>query len=127
MSAITTICAQCGGAISWIVEIDRSLPDRSISCEPPLNFRLCPGHPKPVPTHDGRLDTRFDDMHARVTLENNYVTWDNAIPKIVCLSGGHGDIEASCCYLDPSQALSLLAWLKQEEEGLKKLVGGGEA
>ncbi len=121
MSAIITICAQCGGAISWIVEVDRSLPGRSISREPSPNFKLCPGHPKPVPKHDGRLDTREDDHQARVTLQDNYLQWDNT--KLVSLSGGHGDIEASCCYLDPAQALSLLAWLKQEEECLKKLVG----
>jgi hypothetical protein len=125
MSAITTICEQCGGAISWIVEIDRSLPNQLVPCTPPLNFNLCLGHPKPATKHDGRLDDREDDHQARVTLQDNYFQWDNT--KIVSISGGHGDIEASCCYLDPAQALSLLAWLRQEEETLKKLVGGGEA
>lgn len=125
MNEIITSCKQCGGVTSWTVEIDRSLSDRPISYEPPLNFKLCPGHPKPVTQHDGRLDTREDDHQARVTLQENYLQWDNT--KIVSISGGHGDIEASCCYLDPAQALSLLAWLKQEEESLKRLAGGSEA
>jgi hypothetical protein len=125
MSEITTICEQCGGVKAWAFMIDQALPSAPAPFVPMPRIMRCPGHP--VPVHDGRLDTRFDDVHARVTLENNCITWDDAIPKLVCLSGGHGDIEASCCYLDPAQALSLLAWLKQEEETLKQLAGGDES
>lgn len=123
MNEIITSCKQCGGLTSWSFMIDRSLPGAPAPFAPMPQLMLCPGHP--TPKHDGRLDTREDDHQARVTLQENYLQWDNT--KIVSISGGHGDIEASCCYLDPAQSLSLLAWLKQEEEGLKQLVGGDKA
>lgn len=123
--ATITTCKQCGGLTSWEMKIDQRLVGETTSIVPPSSLALCLGHP--APQHDGRLDTRFDETHARVSLEDNFETWDDSIPKLVYISGGYGDCENYNLYLDPAQALSLLAWLKQEEETLKKLVGGDEA
>jgi hypothetical protein len=63
---------------------------------------------------NGILDKRLtqDDTHAEVEIVSQDVTFA-CIPgnaKLICVSGGYGDIENSRIYLDSEQFLSLLTW-----------------
>lgn len=73
---------------------------------------------KSTEKHDGKLDERdqVDGFHAYAETQENYV-YGNLV--IVC--GGYGDFNNRGAFLDIKQALSLLAWLKQEEETLRAL------
>lgn len=104
------ICSQCGGfkTIWYKVEVftaedvkqGKTAPS-SVSKKP---FPLCPGHPEPVPKHDGQLNK-----------EGTHNVYPNNFNG-VGISGEGGAIGLSA-----QEALSLLAWLKQEEANLQTL------
>lgn len=56
----SNVCAICGGLtrIAYTIEFRECMP-HSISVDPSQvvvpHMRLCPGHPEPVPTPDGKL------------------------------------------------------------------------
>lgn len=73
---------------------------------------MCPGHalelsPESMPKHDGQLDK---ENKTRVLLDRE----DNQVHI--------EDVWTDGISFEPAQALSLLAWLKQEEPELRKLV-----
>lgn len=95
------LCALCGGPLQ-------------------ASHLWCPGpHSKedlePAPKHDGKLDERGDYtvelwvQHGKATvdIDENISSWVCDNPRNVELT--------------PKQALSLLAWLKQEEQELQRL------
>lgn len=120
-------CAQCGGVtlIDYYRTPKAELMEARQGLLPPLVFLLCPGHP--AEKHDGQLDS-YDrteypqaSFHAFAKMEQN----ENG--SHLYIYGGYGDGDACDISLDAKQALSLLAWLQQEESALKQLAqeGGG--
>ncbi len=108
-----TYCDTCGGLrkASWsTTEIATTFL--------PISYTLCPGHPELK--HDGKLPPKgHQDYAASVEI------FDNHPPtSLVCISGGYAP--DTSMYLDPQQALSLLVWLKQEEQILQELTKGQE-
>jgi hypothetical protein len=80
--------------------------------------------------HNGNLDDRdlLGPTHAFVGSVYD-IDQTGSVSGRVYLHGGYGghDSVSRSIYLDAAQALSLLAWLRQEEGMLKRLAGGGEA
>ena len=74
------------------------------------------------PKHDGKLDTYKSYMHAEV--EYHKADWTEV--AAIHIGGGYGDDESNNIYLEAKQALSLLAWLRQEETALEELAKGQE-
>jgi hypothetical protein len=70
----------------------------------------------PQPYHDGKLDTGVTVVEYGEVYQSYKKT----------TQGIHICDEDECVYLDPKQALSLLAWLRQEEGKLQQLAKEGE-
>lgn len=129
---VTSTCKTCGGLVLQSVPvIDRVLdiaegktvPDKveQFVIHIPVDTMLCSGHPEPTQKHDGRLDSKafytvgYGNVNALllhgptygVTIEGKY-------------SNELGEDKVG---LTPEQALSLLEWLRQEEETLKGMAG----
>lgn len=114
-----SICPICGGVPNQSV-IVRRLPAMNservpypIAPVPPI--RLCLGHPEPAPKHDGKLD---GDGDAKVQYGAAY-PGERGIYVV-------DTTDDDSVYLSPAQALSLLAWLKQEEAELQRLAKGND-
>lgn len=111
------ICEQCGGYTSVT---DGNITYQFRPVPPGSTFHLggnvlvlCPGHPEPAPKHDGKLDGHGD---ATASYGKVYHSYKKEV------QGVHIDkLDDGVC-LDPQQALSLLAWLRQEESALEQLV-----
>ncbi len=76
-------------------------------------------------THDGTLDAGENTWtHAKAEYSPVYLEseW-----RGIVINGGYGDIESNHVSLDAQQALSLLAWLRQEESTLQALAKGQNA
>lgn len=73
--------------------------------------------PEPAQKHDGNLDQypSSSDLRASVTVQENFFT-----PHVVEISGGYGDCENCRVLIDPTQAISLRAWLIQESPELER-------
>lgn len=107
------VCSQCGGIkrVDWTISFEECRPVE-MRFEPASlagNWRLCPGHPEPVRKHDGILDAR--SQYFRYVLLTN--EGDRQVVIMDNTFDGFG--------ITPAQALSLLAWLKQEESELQRL------
>lgn len=107
------ICKQCGGHTGNI--FTRQLPAMDATGTPyPVgvvpSIKLCYGHP--VQKHDGNLD-RDDRMTVQFAHEKYVEVRDSESER----GFPYGD----SLLFDPAQALSLLAWLKQEEATLERL------
>jgi hypothetical protein len=80
--------------------------------------------------HDGNLDDRslLEATHALVGAIYD-INQTGMVTAKIYMHGGYGghDNVSRSIYLDPAQALSLLAWLQQEEAMLKRLAGGDKA
>lgn len=107
------ICGQCGGVkrIDWTISFEECQPvEMRFDPASLANYwRLCPGHPEPVSKHDGQLNE-----------EGTHNVYPNNFNGIG-ISGEGGTIG-----LPAKEALSLLAWLKQEEDNLHKMAEQGE-
>lgn len=119
-------CAQCGGVtlIDYYRTPKAELMEAPQGSLPPLVFLLCPGHP--TEKHDGKLDAYDAEKHATIELKLDHENWSPVLGSAIQIDGGYGDIESSLIYLDAKQALSLLAWLQQEECTLKQLAKEAE-
>lgn len=113
-------CGQCGGVTvihsdtassDVVVEDSGNGPEVRIG---QMTYKCCTGHQL---KHDGRLD-----KEGRYTVE----LWEGASGSstvdITENVSGYTISEPERVELTPKQALSLLAWLKQEEATLQKLV-----
>lgn len=104
-------CPICGGTlrIDYTITFHQAHPHTMRVSD---MSRMCFGHPEPERMHDGNIG---DGCHVYYYDES----WD-----------AHGiRIEGGCCtgsedstFLLPHRALSLLAWLKQEEQHLTQMV-----
>jgi hypothetical protein len=65
----------------------------------------------PPPYHDGKLDTGVAVVEYGEVYQSRKKT----------IQGIHICDEDECVYLDPKQALSLLAWLRQQENELEQM------
>lgn len=108
-----TYCDTCGGLKNVTFPIAQTKGMEPARAFQPFTYTLCPGHP--MPKHDGRLG---GEEHEAQTVDYRQL--------------GHGHTYISLRYddssrreddiwLSPKQALSLLAWLKQEEQTLQEL------
>lgn len=70
--------------------------------------------PEPAPKHDGFLDERHE-------YEVSYWQKESKTPKIYIEETDMVKDEPEFIGINPNQALSLLAWLKQEEAELQQL------
>lgn len=101
-------CKRCGGVtqISYgRTPLANPMPETQ-GLMPPLVFLLCPGHP--AEKHDGHLG------------EDAFVSLTDSCANIY-------QIDGDFISLTTKQALSLLAWLRQEEQALKQLAKEQEA
>lgn len=105
------ICPVCGGLkrIGYTVIFEECMPHEiRVEDSRPLR-RLCPGHPRPI-----------DEQ-----------TISRGVPNEMKCHWEHGMVEIGSYYdqylfervfLTPEKALSLLDWLKQEQDKLEQLV-----
>lgn len=112
------VCETCGGYKTIWYKVDLVMkggpeqtvvPSQGVLTTTPFN--LCPGHPEPAPKHDGKMS---DYAFVKV----------NEYPSVEIAS--KGDEEATLSYyeavhISPKEALSLLDWLRQEEQELQRL------
>lgn len=111
----SNICAICGGVkrVYWTISFEECHPV-DVRFDPASlasNWRLCPGHPEPATKHDGSLQPA-----SRV-----YHDVDGLRRPVVRIDGEYQTGPEDTVELSPHQALSLLAWLKQEEPELERL------
>lgn len=118
---MSNICEQCGGYlrieytlgfeqcrpndIRW--DVQESIPDKPI--------KLCPGHPNLEQEHNGKLGSADNIYLVKYMLKqipNSTSVW----------IGRNTELRSDEIWLSPEQALSLLDWLRQEEDNLKRLV-----
>lgn len=133
---VTSNCKKCGGLIIQVESVIEPTIDsvldiaegKTISntierfvVQIPVDTELCPGHPETSEKHNGSLDSKafytvgYGNVNALllhgptygVTIEGKY-------------SNELGEDRVG---LTPEQALSLLAWLRHEEETLKSMAG----
>lgn len=122
MTIDSNTCKQCGGILrlEYVIGFEDGRPhDIQVKPDPmPTPFRLCFGH-FDQPKHDGKLDkyneVAYGDVYANLKLGWGYT-------RGILINGYDESIS-----LEPKSALSLLAWLKQEETALEKLVEEQEA
>jgi len=113
-------CKTCGGVkrIDWTISFEQCRPVEMRFDPASLasgNWRLCPGHSELAPNHDGKLD-------AQGKHEVSY--WKDKLARQtwVCIEETDDLLdEPEHVQLTPTQALSLLAWLRQEEAELQRL------
>lgn len=114
MSEEKNTCKICGGVkrVDWTISFEECHPVEMRFDPASLagNWRLCPGHPEPAPKHDGNLDR---DGDAKVQYGAAYPGESGVY---IIDTTDDDDV-----YLGAEQALSLLAWLKQEESELQRL------
>jgi hypothetical protein len=104
------ICSTCGGINgSSVTEIVNRI---NTDAPNPWAY-VCPGHAKPEPKHDGKLD----DYSVSYADPIYSVYGPTAGIRIKCHGGPE---QADLTY---TQALFLLAWLRQEETTLEKMAG----
>lgn len=109
------ICPTCGGVllIEYTIQFREACPhSMSVSS----TERICFGHPEPEPEqkHDGQLGGEADVCYSKVTTSLGIADG---------IRIEHNDLwDEDIIGLHPSQALSLLAWLKQEESALEQMV-----
>lgn len=111
---MSNICEKCGGAKNLTIEIKAVSFLQEIKAIPVSNLiRICMCSPERE-KHDGKLD---EDENYSVSHSTER---SNGRFHYVYIEGKFnlGDDEIS---LTPPQALSLLAWLKQEEATLEQL------
>lgn len=108
----SNVCEICGGVkrIEYVIGFEEGRP-RDMRVESPSllegEWRLCPGHPEPAQKHDGRLDEDY-----QVYQSNG--AWG--------VEGMILEYKGTCrAIIRPAQALSLLAWLEQNREELRRL------
>lgn len=114
------ICEQCGGYTSVT---DGNITYQFRPVPPGSTFHLggnvlvlCPGHPEPAPKHDGKINSYY---------EARYVQDQHRKERVFVGDGAHS--LSNHITLSPSESLSLLAWLRQEESTLEQLVKEQEA
>lgn len=128
MSEESNVCAICGGMkrIEYVIGFEEGRPHdmrvESPSLLPEGGWRLCPGHPEPVTAHDGFLDEKRE-------YEVSWWQKQSEAPRIYIEETSTVKDEPEFVGITPAQALSLLAWLKQEEPELQRLAkaGGSES
>ncbi len=118
MSNENNICEICGGVkrIEYTIGFVEGAP-HDMRVEPhelPVAWRMCFGHPEPAQKHDGDLGHNAsvwieDEQHITADGETFYTKYVKISDKVRCVG------------LIPKEALSLLAWLKQEEAELRRL------
>jgi hypothetical protein len=91
---MSDLCEKCGGSTHWY--LGSQLPSH-------LHFCYC----IPKAKHDGKLNKSEDgEYDSEVWIDGCYIKIENLNHMVV---------------LDAKEALSLLAWLKQEESTLEEL------
>lgn len=106
-------CPTCGGMLSieYTIQFREARP---YMINVSSMERVCLGHPMPERKHDGQLGS------------NATVTYGEAATSAWGIVDGihieHFDLgQEDVTGMSPSQALSLLSWLKQEEPTLQKM------
>ena len=114
---MSNICEICGGIQSMVYLVE-ALPKATIPVAANFPFKVCMGHPKGAPKHDGKLDDYSHSQkwrHATVSRAEGYGG------NCIYLEGGYGDIESGGIILDAKQAISLLSWLLEKKPELTAL------
>lgn len=118
MSEESNVCAICGGVkrVDWTISFEECHPVEMRFDPASLvgDWRLCPGHPTPAQQHDGFLDEKHE-------YEVSYWQKESKTPKIYIEETDMVKDEPEFVAISPAQALSLLAWLKQEEAEIQRL------
>lgn len=104
---MSEICKKCGGVKNLHISDMNTFDQNRFSSSVPIRVCSCP--PKPQAKHDGNLG---DGDKVEYTPKPNLIMFHN--------------YRDSQYFLYPRQALLLLAWLKQEEANLQKMVEEGE-
>ncbi len=119
----SNICERCGGQKTVYIKVEPVYSNGFVSAvhaqhtSSTMKICMCP---LPKKKHDGRLEpmvkrTEYYDHTAQVEILDEHPQ-----TSLISISGGYSD--ESSIYLDPKQVLSLLAWLKQEQSTLERLV-----
>lgn len=110
MSEANNICKQCGGVTGpFAREVVRTL-----NMLHQQGTHACIGHPEPSSKHDGDLGHNATVCYQ----DNGYLAEDGTTFSLEEVSISD---KTRRVYLTPSEALSLLAWLRQEENKLQQL------
>lgn len=122
MSNTNNTCSQCGGQKTVYFKVEPTYsngftPAVHAITNNTLNICTCPS---PKEKHDGRIDDEYLIHYGEVYAKG----LENCIGGIII-----DDLllnDTSDWHFRPSQALSLLAWLKQEEDALQQLAAKEE-
>lgn len=74
----------------------------------------------PTPTHDGKLDASVRPAAAPELNDALVELTQEMSDTSVLISDGYGHYELDAVFLDATQALSLLEWLRQQEATLRQ-------
>ena len=109
---MSNICDRCGGVKNVSYEVEFLPGKRALVQHQSIMMKLCMCPVERI-KHDGKLDTKTGQ---EVTYDDIYLEPGGEIIKGIGIYGNHDYVK-----LTPKQALSLLAWLHQEEQTLKAL------
>lgn len=124
MSEESNVCKICGGVkrVNWTISFEECHPVEMHFDPAALagDWHLCPGHPGLATKHDGFLDEKHE-------YEVSWWQRDSAMPRVYIEETSTMKEEPEFVGISPAQALSLLAWLRQEEAELRRLAGESTA
>ena len=103
---MSNACEQCGGVKEYYYSVE--VVSGPIQPNPNM-LKVCWCKPEPH-QHDGWLDE-----------DGNGLAELNVKERRVLIEVGKSLLDSTCIRLDANQALSLLAWLKQEQDTLETL------